>query len=383
MKEISLKELEEAASLFGLTLLAHLDIQDAQFAMRSDVEALRDWQKAGFAADMEYMKRDASLFSDFQHFLPDCRSLLCFAVSYYWRDEAAETVKSPLKTGFGRVARYAWGRDYHRVLKKRLRKLLQYLEQTGRYSPLSSRVFTDSVPLLERAIAKNAKLGFIGKNSLLIRPGVGSFTLLGEILWNLKVQDTSSNSLTVAQSASCKTCSRCMDSCPTEAIVAERKVDASKCISYLTIEKRGAFNSWQQQALGEWVFGCDICQEVCPFNHESVLSPHLEEFSASSGVGPLLDLGDCLSIREDQEFLVRFQGTPLMRAGRLGLLRNAAAVVANTNAVNCLDALLQMGEVDSSDMLRDAARHSILALLPHTEGAERRRIHAFLGRKSE
>ncbi len=378
MVEISLEELQEAAAEFGLTLVAYLPVENAAEAMQSDIAHLQAWQDAGFAGEMGYMQRDAKLFADFQHFLPECRSLVCFAVSYFWRDEVAQAASSTLPSGYGRVARYAWGRDYHRVLKKRLVKLVDFLAASGKYSSIQSRAFTDSVPLLERAIAKNAQLGFIGKNSLLIRPGVGSFTLLGEVLWNLRVADSPKSRLPINQDASCKSCRRCIENCPTDAIVDERKVDARKCISYLTIEKKGEFDDWQQQAVGEWVFGCDICQEVCPFNHESVLSPHVEEFSADSGVGPLLELSSCISIRSDAEFLSRFQGTPLMRAGREGLLRNAAAVIVNTKATNCLEPLKTMAEQDRSLMLRNVALASLRNVVPSASGIERRRIQNFL-----
>jgi epoxyqueuosine reductase len=242
------------------------------------------------------------------------------------------------------------------VFKKRIVGLCKAISgDIGR--GVNYRVFSDAVPLLERALARSAGMGFIGKNTMLIVPRAGSFLFLGEVLWDLEVVDLPGVELRV-KSGDCKSCSRCIDLCPTAALVEERVLDASRCISYLTIEKRGVLTERERRWLGEWVFGCDICQEVCPFNVISIKrqsGPDLPEFSASAGSGGVVNLKDILSIRGDDAFLKRFAGTPIMRTKREGLLRNASVVAANTKCVELLDILEVVIKGDASPIIRGHA----------------------------
>jgi epoxyqueuosine reductase len=212
------------------------------------------------------------------------------------------------------------------------------------------------VPLLERAVAHKAGVGFIGKNTMLIVPRAGSFMFLGEILWDLEVRDL--DPLPLAGDANCGTCSRCLVKCPSQAFVSERVLDARRCISYLTIEKRDAL-SWQERAwLGEWLFGCDVCQEVCPFNSRSLRlqsGADVAEFSPEHGAGQALSLRDVLTIRDDASFVARFGGSPIMRTKRTGLLRNAAVVAANTEAVELVGTLMEVALRDPAPLVRQHA----------------------------
>jgi epoxyqueuosine reductase len=192
-----------------------------------------------------------------------------------------------------------------------------------------------------------------------IVPGRGSFFLLGEILWELEIVDQESKESAVSH---CGRCSNCLTLCPTQAFVSERVLDARRCISYLTIEKRGAFTHTERSWLGEWVFGCDVCQEVCPFNYVSLKKGQrasIEEFNAEQGVGPVLDLRQVLTIRSHDEFVGYFGGTALMRAKREGLLRNAAVVAANTGAVELIEPLRLAVRDDQSPIVR---QHAVWAL---------------------
>jgi len=349
MNSITLATLKELAFKEGLTVLAVRDI----VPLKPAADALRLWQGNGYAGEMKYMLREPELLSDPCRVAPFTKSVVVFAVDYSSKSHPE------LKSGYGRVARYAWGKDYHTVLRNKLRALVNSIEShLGR--TISCRVFSDSVPLLERALAADAGLGFVGKNTFLIRPRYGSNFFIAEILWDIELESEK-----VESSGSCGTCSRCISSCPTGAIVDEYQLDARKCISYLSIEKRGALKVSERRAIGEWVFGCDICQDVCPFNHASqkeALAAQFNDFDAESGVGPLLNLRTLIELRSESEFKRLFSETALMRAGREGLVRNALLVAANTGACELASAIVEAAQSDSSAVVRSHAFWSLAEL---------------------
>jgi len=351
MLQIEERRLREIAHSFSLSILGLSDLAPLDDAANS----LKDWQNKGYAADMAFMKRPLELLSRPQELCPAACSIMAFCVNY---DRGERLSLAP---GHGRVARYAWGRDYHKVLRRQLQALVRAVEdELG--EKLEFRVFSDSVPLLERAIAAKAGLGFIGKNSMLIRYKSGSFFFISEILWNLKIVKSQNKPILHIQDNNCGSCTLCKDQCPTEAIVDDYKIDARKCISYLTIEKRDALSEWERRALGEWVFGCDICQEVCPFNYQTLNrkdKADLIDLSGQAGVGPQLNLSQALQIRNDDRFIATFQGTPLMRAKRVGLLRNASVVAANTRSEELTPHLVACVREDSSAIVR---QHALWAL---------------------
>ena len=317
-----------------------------------DVQRLKEWQLAGYGGEMAYMARDASERCEATYHEPWAKTVISFAIPYSSHASALEVSTGYgktgySKTGYGRVARYAWGRDYHRVLKKKLHLLGETLKK-ALHSDFHWRAISDSFPLLERAYANRAKLGFVGKNTMLIRPKVGSYFFLAEVLTDLPVVDIPSFKI----AGECGTCSRCISACPTGAFESSYKLNAPKCISYLTIEKRGVFTEWESAAVGSWLFGCDICQEVCPFNHGSNKSNSLsvlDEFSPTNGVGSLIELNSIFSIRSDDEFKERFAGTPLMRPGRRGVVRNALSVAVNQNAKACIEPITEMLKCEESE----------------------------------
>jgi len=308
---------------------------------------LERWAAAGHAADMRWMTRNPPERADARTLLATVRSIVTVAVDYRVPapDFAAEG-------RYGRIARYAWGRDYHDVVIPRLRALgadlLGAVDGATR-----TAVACDHSPILERAAAARAGLGFAGKNTCLLLPRRGSWVFLAEILIDAELEPTPP-----AQQDHCGTCVRCLDDCPTDAFPAPYVLDARRCISYLTIEHRGVLPRDLRPRLGAWVFGCDVCQDVCPFNR---FAPAADwpELAPEAGAGTRLDLVEVLSIREDAAFRNRFAGSPLLRPKRLGLLRNAAVAAANIGATAAVPVLAACVEDDPEPLVR---AHALWAL---------------------
>lgn len=323
--------------------------------LECDDAAFNQWRDDGFAAGMDYMTRRPELHAHPRLLVPYTRSLITLAVNHYSSVPAFEH-----KNRYGRVARYAWGRDYHDVVKPRLQRLVRKIEHiAGR--PVHARCFVDAVPLLERAVAARAGLGFFGKNTNLLQPRSGSWFFLSEILLDLELPPDNRN-----PKISCGTCHRCIDACPTDAFAGPYRLDSRRCISYLTIENKGAIPRELRAAVGEWVFGCDVCQDVCPFNRFAS-DTAWPEFRPEAGVGLRLGLAEVLSITTDQDFRERFRGTPLTRPRRRGLLRNAAVVAANVGAIEAVPALIACIENDPEPLIRSHALWAI-ARLDHGRG---------------
>lgn len=270
--------------------------------------AFERWLDAGYAGDMHYLAKGRRPRLDPGTLLPGWRSVIAVALNYAPRED------DPAWHG---VARYARGRDYHRVIRPRLHALKDLLSSAGG-PDVRSRASVDTSAVLERDLAARAGLGWIGKNTNLIAPGLGSYFLIGIVLTTaeLAADDVVPDH--------CGTCTACLRACPTDAFVAPYTLDARRCISYLTIEHRGAIDDSLRRPIGDWLFGCDVCQEVCPWNRHA---PPAQDaaFSAAVPPGPPEEL----VAMTDQEFRERFRGTALKRARRAGLARNAAIVLAN------------------------------------------------------
>ena len=310
--------------------------------------AFQQWSDAGFAAGMDYMTRRPELHAHPCALVPYARSVITLAVDYYHTYAPAFEHEHR----YGRVARYAWGLDYHDVVKPRLQALVSKIEQLVA-RPIHARCFVDAVPLLERAVAASAGLGFFGKNTNLLQSQSGSWFFLSEILLDL---DLPADNRQVK--VSCGTCRRCMDACPTDAFPAPYQLDSRKCISYLTIENKGEIPRDLRTALGDWIFGCDVCQDVCPFNRFAK-DTRWPELHPEAGTGPRIDLVELLSITTDEEFRSRFRGTPLARPKRRGLLRNAAVAAANIGATATVPTLIERIESEPEPLIRS---HSLWAL---------------------
>jgi epoxyqueuosine reductase len=305
-------------------------------------ERLREWQEAGMAADMGYMQRPVELLSNPKKLQKSAKSVVSLGVSYYPGDHPENA------RGGGRVARYAWGRDYHEVIKERLFRLREELEEELGVR-IKARGFTDAVPLLERSAAQHAGLGFFGRNSCLINDRVGSYFFIADLIVDLDLEPDEPGTGT------CGRCTRCMDRCPTGAIKAPGVVDARLCISYLTIENKGEIPRSLRPLVGDWAFGCDVCQEVCPYNKRKATRSRWPEFSGEAGAGPYLELEEVLEIRSDEEFERRFAGTPLTRPGRSGLLRNCCVAAGNLGLERAVPALIGALREDPSPLVRSHA----------------------------
>lgn len=307
-------------------------------------ERLREWQEAGMAADMGYMRRPVGLLADPRSLQKSARSVVSLGVSYYPGEHPENDGRG------GRVARYAWGRDYHLAIKERLLALRGEIEE-ALGCRIKARAFTDAVPLLERSAAQHAGLGFFGRNSCLINGNLGSYFFIADLILDQELEPDR------PATGTCGRCTRCMSACPTGAIKAPGVVDARLCISYLTIENKGAIPRELRPKVGDWAFGCDVCQEVCPYNKRKATKSRWPEFSAEAepGAGPYLDLVEVLRIRDEEEFAVRFAETPLLRPGRAGLLRNCCVAAGNLRLGEAVPALVECLAGDTSPLVRGHA----------------------------
>jgi epoxyqueuosine reductase len=336
-------QIKHAARELGFSVAGITSVEP----LTRDDEAYQLWREAGFAAGMEYMKRRPELHARPRALVPYALSLITLAVDYY-----ADAPVFDHEHRYGRVARYAWGLDYHDVVKPRLQALAGNIEHIAA-RPIHARCFVDAVPLLERAAAARSGLGFFGKNTNLLQPRSGSWFFLSEILLDLELPADDHQ-----VKVSCGSCHRCIDACPTEAFAGPYSLDSGRCISYLTIENNGAIPRELRTRLGDWIFGCDVCQDVCPFNRFASQT-EWPEFHPDAGVGPRLDLVEVLSITTDDEFRARFRGTALTRPKRRGLVRNAAIVAANVQATSAVPSLVALVETDPEPLIRS---HSLWAL---------------------
>ena len=289
----------------------------------SSIKAFNQWLDKKYDADMWFMRDEERKEKRInpEKLLPKAKTVIALAVNYYRKQE-------PLKKGYGRVARYAYGRDYHKIIGKWKEQMQEYVQELAEKA--NQKAYVDTGPVLERTLAQQAGLGEIGKNSCLITKEFGSWVFLAEIITTL---DLLPNEKAVAEDKNnpfsiCGDCTKCMDACPTGAIVAPGVIDSSKCISYLTIENKGEIPEEFQQAIKmtKRIYGCDICQEVCPHNKTQKETTH-KELLQPKIAGDILHAEEILSIKTDEEFTEKFAGSPVMRAKRKGLQRNVKLLV--------------------------------------------------------
>lgn len=320
--------------------------------LEEDRDRYKSWTDKGYAAELHYMTRENPRRWVPQDLMPEARSVITFALNFF-----ASVPRAESKRGFGRVARYAWGKDYHIVVKARLE---EWSEQFRKIAGPSTKIkiLVDSGPLLERAFAGKSGLGFVGKNTMIISRKLGSFIFLSEVLTDAELTPDPIQESLPNQKDACGACRECIADCPTGALVAPRQLDAKKCISYWTIENRGEIPEELRSQIGDWIFGCDICQEVCPYN---VLNKESQwkEFLPESGAGPHLPLLEVLKIETDAEFKKKFEGTPILRAKRAGLMRNACVVTANQKLEEAIPLLAWLAENDPEPMVRSHALWSL------------------------
>jgi epoxyqueuosine reductase len=276
----------------------------------------REWLDRGYAGEMAYLHRTADARADVRHVLPSARSVIVTATNY--NTDRPYSIESR-DTGQAQIARYAWGDDYHDVIGRRLDALVEWMRRASG-EPFEARAYVDTGPVQERVYAQYAGLGWIGKNTCVINPALGSWIFLAAIICSLPIEPDA------PALDQCGTCTLCLEACPTDALVAPGVLDATRCISYVTIELRGDIPAVLQPQVGSHVYGCDVCQEVCPWNAVAPRSsePAWQPRAAWDRVDLLT-----LASRSDDELAAALRGSPMRRTKAQGLRRNVAVALRN------------------------------------------------------
>jgi epoxyqueuosine reductase len=333
--ELSAQDVIKAALAHGFELAGIAAVD----AAAGDVPRYLDWVENGYAGRMSYLTdHRAGIRADPRLLLPSARSILCVGKLYHRADTAPG------------IAKYAQGEDYHHFMRRDLEAVVAALQAV---QPFEARICVDTAPLLERSLARQAGLGWIGKNTCLINQQQGSWFLLAEVLLSLELTPNAE-----APPDRCGSCTRCIDACPTTAIVPNRAnggwtLDASSCISYFTIELKGNIPETYRAQTGNNVFGCDICQDVCPWNRRAPETEAAEFFTL-----PDASLNDLLNLDAPQ-FRLRYERTPVSRARYTGFLRNVLVAAGNSGDRRLREPVLRILESASEDMVRE---HAIWAL---------------------
>jgi epoxyqueuosine reductase len=321
-------------------------------------DAYRAWLEAGYHGEMGYMAAPdhVAARADFDRVAAGARTAIVVAAAYLPRDPEVSGDRPR-----GRVARYARGADYHEVLKGRLARFAAALAAAAD-RPILARPCVDSAPVLERELAEKTGIGFVGKNTMLISPGLGSYTVLGELFTDLEIAPTDPG----LPAARCGECRACLEACPTGALVAPMTLDARRCISYLTIEIRGDIPEPLRPAVGDMIFGCDVCQDVCPYNAAAPdRAPADEDLGAADVEDALPDLLALVELGSGG-WKRWMKGRAPRRAGRAGMLRNVCVALGNAGDRRALPALRRLAESDPSEVVRRHARWAIERLVaPH------------------
>ena len=287
-----------------------------------------DWLDAGFAGEMEYLVRDPERRSDPQVAWPETASILVVGLNYRPQTAPTEALSDPRR---GRIASYALGTDYHAVLKGKLRAIRTWVERRTR-GDVQGRCYVDTGPVLERDLAARAGLGWFGKNTCILNRDQGSYFFLGALLLNVELPPDG------ATTAHCGTCTRCLDVCPTGAFLGPHQMDARRCISYLTIELRGPIPRELRPLIGNWIFGCDLCQEVCPWNRKAAHASEVR-FTPRAGL-QAPELIPLLALTPDG-YNEMFRKSAVKRAKRSGFLRNVCVALGNSGDPEAVGPLIQ------------------------------------------
>lgn len=299
--KLTTKDIVDLATKHGFDDCGISNVQ----TLSQDASLMETWLSKGYHGEMQYLENNRDKRYNPALLVEDARSVISVLYNYF------PTQPQPGSNHY-KISKYAFGKDYHQIIRRKLNAMLVDIQQvTG---PVKARVFTDSAPVLDRAWAQKSGLGFIGKNSCLIHPRKGSFFFIGHIIISLDLSETPSNVHDY-----CGTCRRCIDACPTGAIVEAHVLDSRKCISYLTIEYKGELPAELKPDFGNWIFGCDICQDVCPWNKFS--KPHQEPLFALSESLKAMNKNDWESM-EQSKFDQLFSGSAVKRTGYSGLKRN-------------------------------------------------------------
>jgi len=304
-----------------------------------DLSFFGDWVARGYAGEMAWLSGQVAKRSDLRVAFPWARAVLCVGLQY----DTPQPYSTAAPSGRGWISRYAWGDDYHDVMKAMLERVLGRLREEA--PPFEARTYVDTGPIAEKAWAAAAGLGAWGKNGCLLHPEHGSWLFLGEIVTDLDLPADA------PRADLCGTCTACLEACPTQALVAPYVLDARRCISYLTIEVKGAVPEGLREGMGRHVFGCDICQDVCPWNRRRRHRGGAAFSPRPGAVAPDLAL---LAGLDEEAFRDRFRGSPVKRAKRRGLLRSVAVALGNAGDASSRP-LLERLENDEDPVVREHA----------------------------
>lgn len=318
----------------------------------ADMDRYREWTAAGYAGEMRYLTDSrAEVRADPRNLLAAARSIVCVGKMYQTAWPHSTRFDEP---GRAWISRYAWGEDYHEEVRRGLARLDAMMRERAR-EPFESRICVDTAPLLERSYARAAGLGWVGRNTCLINQEKGSWFFLGELLVSLEIDPDT------PPPDRCGTCARCIDACPTAAIVASGQaytIDSRLCISYFTIELRGPVPEEHRAAVGAHIFGCDICQDVCPWNRRAPLTDD-PAYAPRAFAPPLAELASVSA----EEFREMFRGSPVSRTKYGGFLRNVAIAMGNQRSEE-FRAPLERLALSENAMVAEAARWSLGRLSP-------------------
>ena len=306
------EQIKDQAQKLGFELVGIIPVEPSQ-----TVDYYEQWLKDGYAGEMDYLERHLPLKRDLRQILPEAQSIIALAINYYTLDPPKSLAGDPSR---GQISRYAWGTDYHSLIRSKLNQLATFIQRTAE-EKVKTRVYVDTAPVLEREYTERAGIGWIAKNTNVINWRAGSWFFLAGILVSIKLE-TDAPSLR----GSCGTCTRCIEACPTDAILAPNILDSRLCISYLTIELKGSIPGKLRPQMDNLIFGCDICQEVCPWNSKAVPTKERDFYPRKGNFAPkLLSL---INMTQEQ-FSRRFRNSPIKRAKRRGFLRNVAVALGN------------------------------------------------------
>lgn len=298
----------------------------APVAPFKELDFYPQWLEKGYAAEMDYLKRQLPKRLDPRQILPEAQSVVVIGVNYHTPHPLSIDVEDHTR---GWISRYAWGDDYHDVLADKLQKLHRFLErEVG--AKYEGRYYVDTGPVLDRVFAKYAGLGWFGKNTNLLNQKIGSWFFIGELITNLVLE------IDAPPPDRCGTCRRCLDACPTQAFVAPYVLDSNRCISYLTIEQRGAIAQELRPEMTRHVFGCDICQDVCPWNRKAPFTSDAAFAPRGHAVAP--QLAELVEM-DESAFRERFKSSPIKRAKWRGFMRNVFIAMGNSGRAQYRKAL--------------------------------------------
>ncbi len=306
------EQIKDRAQKLGFELVGIIPAEPSEM-----IDLYEQWLKNGYAGEMAYLERHLPLKRHPRNILPEAKSIIALAINYYTLDPPKELVNDPSR---GQISRYAWGADYHDIIRGKLDQLAKFIQKTTE-EEVKTRVYVDTAPVLEREYAQNAGIGWIAKNTNVINWRTGSWFFLAGILVSIKLDADP-----LQLRGSCGTCTRCIEACPTDAILAPNVLDSRLCISYLTIELKGSIPRELRPQMGALIFGCDICQEVCPWNSKATPTKERGFYPRMGNLAPKL-----LSLinMTQKEFSKRFKNSPIKRAKRRGFLRNIVVALGN------------------------------------------------------